>query len=439
MNRYRFVITLAMLSILAIGSMAFAGTMSVAWDPVPDTDVQGYKIYYGTAPGSYTQVEDVGNVTSATLVGLDACTRYYVSVKAYDTGGLESPAFSNEINGLPRPVVSTVNPSSAAQGASLTLRVAGESYVDGATVEFSGSGITVNSTTWVSCTEIDVAVTIASSAPSGARDVIVTNPDRSYGQGNGLFTVSANAAPTVTGSSPAAGATAVAINVNPTVTFSEPMDPATITANNVRLLDSTGSPVAQAAGSPTLSPDGLTATINPAADLANEADYRSWVRGGASGVKDTDGMAMASDWQHGTPFTTADAPDTDPPGVASTSPADGATGVAIDIQPSVTFDEEVDPATISASTVQLIDPTGAVVAQAAGWPTLSPNGLTVTIRPAASLDERKTYRIRVIGGAGGVKDLAGNAMASTWTQPTGFTTENLPPATVQNTRRTDVR
>ena len=62
----------------------------------------------------------------------------------------------------------------------------------------------------------------------------------------------------------------------------------------------------------------------------------------------------------------------------------------------------------------------------------------MTITPAHDLAERTRYRIRVIGGEGGVKDEQGNPMDSTWTQPTGFTTENLPPGAVSGLRRDDV-
>lgn len=111
----------------------------------------------------------------------------------------------------------------------------------------------------------------------------------------------------------------------------------------------------------------------------------------------------------------------------------------VDTQPTVTFSEPVDPATVTASTVQLIDLNGQPVAQAAGSPTLSADGLVATIRPANDLAQTSNYRIRVIGQDGGVKDLAGNPLAATFTQPNGFTTENLPPSQVSNVRRSDVR
>lgn len=427
------------LLLLLTGSLSLAGTISIAWDPVSDADLAGYKVYYGTAPGSYDQVEDVGNVTSTTLIGLDACTHYYIAVKAYDSEGLESVGYSNQVDGLPRPVVSSSTPNSGEQGSSMTLSIAGESFVDGAVVEFSGTGITVDSTSWVSCTELSVSIQIATNAATGARNITVVNPDQSYGTGTGLFSVSANATPTVTGASPAAGATGVATTVHPQLTFSERMAASSITTSNVRLLDASGTPVVQASGSPALAADGITVTITPAADLAGLSTYRIWARGGSGGVTDESGNPMASDWEQSPGFTTAVGGDTEGPQVSSTNPADGASGVSNSVHPTVTFNEALDASTVTATTIRLIDASGATVAQAAGSPVLSGDGRTATITPASALAELATYRIRVIGGDSGVKDEAGNPMDSTWTQPNGFTTENLPPSVVQNNRRTDVR
>ncbi len=435
----RLVTTLAVL--LAATGWLYAGTMGIAWDPVSDGDLAGYKVYYGTTPGNYPLSRDVGNTTSTTLTGLDPCTRYYVAVKAYDTGGLESTSYSNEIAGLPRPVVNTVTPSSGEQGATLTLTLGGESYDTGATVEFSGSGITVLAVRRNSCTQLSVDIQIAAAAPTGARDVTVMNVDRSYGTRTGGFTVTTNAAPTVASTNPTAGATNIAVTVRPTVTFSERMDPASITTSTVRLLDSTGAAASQAAGSPSLSGDGLTATITPSSNLGYSRTYRVNVIGGASGVKDSTGKTMASDYTQSPGFTTAAAPDTTAPTVSGTNPADGATNVVVTVRPQVIFSEAMDAATITTSTVQLLNSSGTPVAQAAGSPALSADGLTATITPAASLLETSTYRIRVVGGSTDprAKDRAGNPLASTYTQGTGFTTENLPPRAPTNNRRSDTR
>ncbi len=423
-----------------LSASAMAGTIDLAWDPVSDPDLMGYKVYYGTSPGSYSDVKDVGNTTSTTLSGLAACTRYYIAVKAYDTGGLESNAFSNELAGLPRPVVGSVTPSSGEQGASYTLTVAGESFDDGATVEFSGSGITVTQVRRNSCTELAVDIQIAATAPTGSRSVTVVNPDQSFGTKSSAFTVTAqDAAPTVSSTTPAAGATDVPVTVQPTVTFSEAMDASTITSTTLRLLDETGAAVAQASGSPTLSADGLTATITLAADLAAEATYRIYVVGGTSGVKDAGGTPMDADWEQSPGFTTAVGADTTGPRVTGTTPDAGASDVLVGVRPVVRFDEPLRPSSVTKTSVRLIRANGDSVPQAANSPQLSADGTSVTIIPAAELDELTTYRIRVLGGILGVKDEAGNAMEQTWTQEPGFTTENLPPGRVGNLRRGDTR
>ena len=60
------------------------------------TDLGGYKIYYGTSSGNYTQEVNVGNVNTYTLTLADGAT-YYFTVTAYDTLGNESE-YSNEVN-----------------------------------------------------------------------------------------------------------------------------------------------------------------------------------------------------------------------------------------------------------------------------------------------------------------------------------------------------
>ena len=60
------------------------------------TDLAGYKLYYGTQPGQYSQVITVGDYTSAEIGDLESGT-YYLTVTAYDIYGNESN-FSNEID-----------------------------------------------------------------------------------------------------------------------------------------------------------------------------------------------------------------------------------------------------------------------------------------------------------------------------------------------------
>ena len=45
--------------------------------------VDGYKIYYGTTSGNYTDSTDVGKTTNYTITGLTNGTTYYISVTAF--------------------------------------------------------------------------------------------------------------------------------------------------------------------------------------------------------------------------------------------------------------------------------------------------------------------------------------------------------------------
>jgi hypothetical protein len=84
----------------ANGGSANPNTATLAWDAVMDPNLGGYRIYYGTSPGTYDQPLGlglgVGNVTTFTVTGLTNGTRYYFAATAFDTSNNES-AFSNEV------------------------------------------------------------------------------------------------------------------------------------------------------------------------------------------------------------------------------------------------------------------------------------------------------------------------------------------------------
>lgn len=79
------------------------GIATLAWD-APTTKTDGtpltgqtvYRLYYGTTPGNYTAVLNVGSVTTYTVVNL-ASGSYYFAVTACIANGLES-AYSNEVS-----------------------------------------------------------------------------------------------------------------------------------------------------------------------------------------------------------------------------------------------------------------------------------------------------------------------------------------------------
>ena len=88
-------------SLAAFALSAVGGTITLAWDPNSEPDLQGYKIYYGTSSRNYTVTLDVGNVTSYTVRDLDESKTYFFAVTAYDTAGNESD-YSQEVSGRPK-------------------------------------------------------------------------------------------------------------------------------------------------------------------------------------------------------------------------------------------------------------------------------------------------------------------------------------------------
>lgn len=97
-------IALALVMVLAMGSgsVVWAKTVTLAWDPSPSA-VTGYKVYYKAGTDSLSRtgetgtiVVDVGNVLTYRLSGLDVAEAYYFAVTAYDDSGQESD-FSNHV------------------------------------------------------------------------------------------------------------------------------------------------------------------------------------------------------------------------------------------------------------------------------------------------------------------------------------------------------
>ena len=71
--------------------------VTLAWNASAGGAIAGYRVYSGASSQTYTNMLDVGNVTTATVPNLLAGTTYYFAVTAYDLAGLES-AFSTEIS-----------------------------------------------------------------------------------------------------------------------------------------------------------------------------------------------------------------------------------------------------------------------------------------------------------------------------------------------------
>lgn len=103
-NAKRLVFTL-LLGLLAWAPSAAGQTLE--WDQNPEPDIASYKVHRGEQSGVYTEVVDVGNVTTYSPQGVDWSIRQYFVVTARNTSNLESPP-SNEAVWTP-PSITTFN------------------------------------------------------------------------------------------------------------------------------------------------------------------------------------------------------------------------------------------------------------------------------------------------------------------------------------------
>jgi len=88
---------LLLLTFLVAPVFAQNKTAVLSWNPNSETDIAGYRAYYGMASRDYTVKIDVGNVITCEIPGLAVGMVYYFAVTAYNTSGLESD-YSDEVS-----------------------------------------------------------------------------------------------------------------------------------------------------------------------------------------------------------------------------------------------------------------------------------------------------------------------------------------------------
>lgn len=304
---------------------------------------------------------------------------------------------------------------------SFTLSCPGTTAVAGAVVSFAATG-NVATLTLPTATNLPASSLCTASVTTAAKDTfgltLASNFSWSFTTGPNPDTTP----PTVTGTTHVNGATGVAINAKATATFSEAMDATTLNASNFTLKQGS------TAVAGTVTYLGVTATFAPSGNLALNTSYTVTIKGGASGVKDAAGNAMANDFV--ITWTTGATTDTTAPTVTGTVHANGATNVALNTKVGATFSEAIDPLTMSSVTFSVKE----AVSGTAVAGTVNYSGVTAVFAPSSNLTSNTRYTVTVKGGANGVKDLAGNAMAAdfviSWTTGTSL---NTSPPTVSMT------
>jgi hypothetical protein len=201
--------------------------------------------------------------------------------------------------------------------------------------------------------------------------------------------------PTVTVTDPANTATGISLNQPIVITFSEAMNPSTINNSTVTLSQGT-TPVAA-----TVSYSDNNATLTLAGNLAPNKAYTGTV---TKGAKDAAGNSLNANYTFN--FTTGATPDVTPPVVSSSDPANSATSVALSKIVTVTFNEAMDPLSITTSTFTLKHGTTVVSG------TVSYTGTQASFVSSGNLTPSTVYTGTITTGA---KDAAGNALASNYT------------------------
>jgi len=191
--------------------------------------------------------------------------------------------------------------------------------------------------------------------------------------------------------------TATAGNASATVTWTAPTTGSAPTGYTVRAYAGT-------ATSPALTaPAGGTATSLIVTGLANGTSYTFDVVATNSG-----GTGPASAKSNA---VTPTAPDTTAPTVSAQTPAANATKVSRTANITATFSEAVQG--VSGTTFQLTNAaTGAAITA-----TVTYNATTrvATLDPSATLALKTQYRVTLVGGTAGIRDLAGNPLVNvTW-------------------------
>ena len=343
-------------------------------------------------------------------------------VWSFSTGTIPTVISTNPVNGatsvpINRKITATfseaMNPATVTAAGVFSLMVTtGGALVPGTATFVAANNTVIFSPTANLLPNTQYTATISTAAKSAAGNGLAANYIFS-------FTTGATAdltAPTIISTVPASAAINVPTNQTITATFSKPMDPSTIVASGTFTVAVAGVGGAAVAG--TVSYTGTTATFKPTANLAASTQFTAKITAAA---KDLSGNALGAGvapnpWN----FTTGTGPNTTAPTITFTSPANVATGVALNKTVNATFSTAMDPLTITAPGTFTLAVAGVNGAAVTGTVTYDSQTNIATFAPSANLTASTQYIATVTTSA---KDLAGNALAAGLVpNPWNFTT-----------------
>jgi hypothetical protein len=392
--------TLASGSTPVTGSVSYSGTTAVF---APMTALDPNKTYTASMLGTATDV--AGNplpaytwsFTTGSAPDTTAPTVVSMSPAASATGVAVNTGVSASFSKPMSPATITSGSFTLAKGAT---PISGTVSYTGITATFRPNATLDPSSSYTATVSTSATDLAGNHLPANATWTFTTGPAQDI------------TPPAVASTSPVGGAMGVPIASPITATFSEAIDPATITSASFTL----GKVGTRIAGTVLLS--GKTATFTPLASLDYNTTFTATV---TTAVRDLAGNNLPASFTWS--FTTTAAPDTTPPTVVSTTPANAATNVDATSAVTATFSEAMIPSSLTTA-FQL---TGGM-ASVSG--TVTYNGTTATFTPAAPLAFNTTYTATIDTGA---KDLAGNAMVAAYTWSFSTQSPDLIPPTVVST------
>jgi large repetitive protein len=318
------------------------------------------------------------------------------------------------------PTITSVSPhnglSNVGNNASVSLvfsKPVNQLTVSGSTIQLTGGGTTAVPDS-INFSNNNQNVQLVPHAPlpdatlmtltiSGVTDVAgnaVTTQTTQFTTGTGPDVVT----PAVVLDSPFNGESNVPLNTVIQVRVNDPIDPGSVTSSSFTVGDSTAGQTV--AGSYSVSADGLTITFVPSAPLA--ANHTISVQTGNAGIKNLVGNPLIGGLTSFT-FSTGTATSMTAPHVVGMSPPSGMTGVPINAQVAIQFNEPVDALTINQVTLAA----GGTVNVTR---TLENGNQILLLTPVLPLSPSTTYTVTVTG----IQDVSGNSLGAPVTQT--FTT-----------------
>jgi hypothetical protein len=288
----------------------------------------------------------------------------------------------------------TATPATGVAGGAVNVVITGQftSFAQGSTSVSFGSGITTNSVTVTSATQLTASISIASNASVGLRDISVTTSGQTQTLSNG-FTVTAGT-PSITVINPNIGVASQSVTVTINGQYTSWVNGTT--KANFGAGISVGGAAAGTAGPVTVTAPGtLTASLVIGAAAAT-GPRTVLVTTGAESESVASGFTVQ-------PVTVS------PPSIISLSPGSDAS-MPINGNIIAVFSQPMMRSTINTTNVLLYlnsNPNQGNI-PVTGTVTLDAAGLVMTFTPSTALAVNSTYLFQI--PSGGVQDASGNAL-----------------------------